>query len=45
MPNQTYFIELEVDEGWLKAIDQLTNDVYDGEVCRWIRLDANTEGI
>lgn len=41
---QTYFIELKVDQEWLNAIDKLTADVYDGEVCEWIRIDANTEG-
>jgi len=41
---QTYFIQLEVDEKWLEVINKLTNDVYENEVCRWISLDANTEG-
>jgi len=41
---QTYFIQLEVDEQWLDAITNLTNDVYDGEVCKWISIQANSEG-
>lgn len=43
--SKTYFIELEVDEQWLETIQNFTSDVYDGEVCRWIKCDANTEGI
>ena len=33
-----YRITLEVDEGWLEAIDKLTNDVYDGEICTWTEV-------
>jgi hypothetical protein len=40
MSESTYLIELRVDERWLEAIDKLTNDVYDGEVCQWLRLQA-----
>ena len=40
---QTYFIELEVDEKWFKAISEFTANVYDDEVCSWLRVDANTE--
>ena len=29
-------ITLVVDEKWYQAIADLTNDVYDGETCRWI---------
>jgi hypothetical protein len=43
--SKTWLVTLEVDAGWFKAIDDLTTDVYDGEVCRWISVDANTEGI
>lgn len=39
-----YFIELRVDEEWFKAINKFTADVHDGEVCEWIRVDAQTEG-
>jgi hypothetical protein len=39
----TYLIELCVDEEWFKAISNLTADVYDGEVCEWIRVQAETE--
>jgi ABC-type antimicrobial peptide transport system ATPase subunit len=41
---QTYLLEMRVDEEWLKVIDKITNDVYEGEVCQWLRLDAETEG-
>jgi hypothetical protein len=39
----TYLIELCVDEEWFKVISELTADVYDGEVCEWIRVQAETE--
>jgi hypothetical protein len=39
----TYLVELEVDEQWLDAIQEFTKDVYDGEVCKWIKLDAKLE--
>lgn len=29
-------ITLIVDDGWYDAIRNLTMDVYDGEVCRWV---------
>lgn len=35
---ETYLIELRVDKQWLEAIDKLTGDIYEGEVCEWIRL-------
>jgi hypothetical protein len=41
---QTYLLEMRVDEEWLKVLDKITADVYDGEVCQWLRLDAETEG-
>ena len=35
----TYQIQLEVDEGWLEAIQKFTDvDVYDGEVLQWTSL-------
>jgi hypothetical protein len=37
---QTYFIQLEVDEKWLEAINKLTADIYEGEVCKWINIQA-----
>ena len=44
MIKTTYLIELAVDEGWFKAISDLTADVHEGEVCEWIRVQAETEG-
>ena len=44
MPKTTYLIELCVDEEWFKAIDEFTADVHEGELCEWIRVDAQTEG-
>ena len=35
---ETYLIELRVDKQWLEAIDKLTGDIYEGEVCDWIRI-------
>lgn len=31
-------ITLVVDEQWLEAINNLTKDIYDGEVCVWKNL-------
>jgi hypothetical protein len=42
MPMTTYLIQLEVDAQWLEAIQDLTSEVYDGEVCKWLRLDPKT---
>lgn len=36
----TYLIELRVDQKWLEAIDKLTGDIYEDEVCEWLRLQA-----
>ena len=44
MIKTTYLIELAVDEGWFKAISDLTADVHEGELCEWIRVQAETEG-
>ena len=45
MPTKTkYLITLAVDEEWFKAIDKFTADVYEGELCEWVRVDAETEG-
>ena len=35
----TFFVELELDEKWLKALLNFTTDVYDGEVCSWLRIE------
>jgi hypothetical protein len=43
MPKTTYLIELAVDEEWFKAISELTADVHEGEVCEWVRVQAETE--
>ena len=43
MPKTTYLIELAVDEGWFKAISEMTADVHEGEVCEWVRVQAETE--
>lgn len=39
---RTYLIELEVDEKWFEAISTLTADVYEGETCEWISVQAET---
>jgi hypothetical protein len=43
MTKTSYIITLAVDEKWFKAIDEFTVDVYEGELCSWIRVDAETE--
>jgi len=35
----TYSIALEVDEEWLRVIQDLTSEVYDGEVCNWKKIE------
>lgn len=32
-------ISLLVDDEWLEAINKLTLDVYDGEVCVWLSIE------
>ena len=44
MIKTTYLIELAVDEEWFKAISEFTADVHEGELCEWVRVDAQTEG-
>lgn len=34
-----YRIVLEMDGAWLSAIENFTNDVYDGEVLNWISVE------
>jgi hypothetical protein len=36
----TYEITLKVDSKWLEAIQNLTSDVYEGEVMEWISNEA-----
>ena len=43
MPKTTYLIELCVDEKWFEAISTLTADVYEDEICEWVRVQAETE--
>jgi hypothetical protein len=44
MIKTTYLIQLAVDEEWFKAINEFTADVHEGELCEWIRVDAQAEG-
>jgi Zn finger protein HypA/HybF involved in hydrogenase expression len=39
----TYLIELAVDEKWFEAISNFTADVYEDELCEWVRVQAETE--
>ena len=32
-------IILIVDDEWYKAIVNLTNDVYEGETCKWVSVE------
>ena len=36
---QRYRIQLEVDENWLREIQDLTSEVYDDEFCSWIKVE------
>lgn len=36
-------ITLLVDEGWLEAINNLTQEVYDGETCTWLSIEEVSE--
>ena len=37
---KTYFVELELDEKWWDAVQDLINvDIYEGEVCRVNRIE------
>jgi hypothetical protein len=42
MSKTVYLIELHVDEEWFKAINDFTADVHDGEICNWVRVQAET---
>jgi hypothetical protein len=44
MEKTVYFIELHVDEGWLNAISDLTENVHEDEICEWVRIQAETVG-
>ena len=44
MEKTIYLIELHVDEAWFKAINDFTADVHEGEVCNWVRVQAETIG-
>jgi hypothetical protein len=44
MSKTIYLIELHVDEAWFKAINDFTADVHDGEICNWVRVQAETIG-
>jgi hypothetical protein len=38
---KTYFVELQLDEKWYKAVMDLINvDIYEGEVCRVNKLEV-----
>jgi hypothetical protein len=41
---KNYTIKLVVDEKWLKAIQELTADVYEGEKCYWLATTEMEEG-
>ena len=44
MSKTVYFIELHVDEQWFKALSDFTADVHEGEICDWVRVQAETIG-
>jgi len=43
MTTDTYFVLLELDEKWFKALDTFTADVHEGEVCSWLSVDINSK--
>jgi hypothetical protein len=43
MPKTTYLIELAVDEQWFHALSEFTAEVYEDELCEWVRVQAETE--
>jgi hypothetical protein len=32
-------ITLVVDDKWFEAIANLTSDIYEGEVCEWVKIE------
>jgi hypothetical protein len=44
MSKTIYLIELHVDEAWFNAINDFTADVHEGEICNWVRVQAETIG-
>jgi hypothetical protein len=38
---KTYFVELQLDEKWYKAVMDLINvDIYEGEICRVNKVEV-----
>jgi hypothetical protein len=35
----TYLITMEVDKKWFQALDNFTADIYDGEICKWVKVE------
>jgi hypothetical protein len=44
MSKTIYLIELHVDEAWFNAINDFTADIHEGEICEWVRVQAETIG-
>ena len=40
----TYIVTLALDQKWFEAIDNFTAEVYDGELCQWIGVEAESDG-
>jgi hypothetical protein len=41
---KSYTVKLVVDEKWLRAIQELTAEVYEGERCLWLATTEEEEG-
>jgi hypothetical protein len=41
---KSFTVKLVVDEKWLKAIQELTAEVYEGERCLWLAITEEEEG-
>lgn len=40
---KSYKITLVVDEEWLKVIEKVTADPYEGEVCTWVSVEVTED--
>lgn len=41
---KVYKVTLRVDQEWMNALDKLTFDVYEGEICQWLEVEEEKEG-
>lgn len=41
--SKIYRVEMLLDQEWLQAIQKITNDVYEGETCRYVKIEEITD--